>query len=906
MSDLIDLIAAQLRHLTHEQIVALVCDFLADLDEKQQARFLNLVVQGPRPPATEAMDLGDVEDLLDEIEALCEAIANDEYVQYGVGYDPDYGTHRGYGDDSWIDEMDGLFASATSFFRAGQFEAAVDAYIALFEVFLLSEDGFHFTRPEPAKALHTDMDAIKENLFVAIARSDPDPARQAIEVSGDLWTYGENRYALLDAWEGGEERCPELAEGWMAALEIALIARARRPAVQEVRLLSHPAELLREFYRRYRALSDYESLCREVGPQQGWPYEDLVSRCREQENWDQVLAWAEDGLRKLPAESCYRPLLREAQGEALLRLERPADAFDVLLALFGEQRWAAPVYLKLRQAARATGRWEALYPQLAAEMKAHVLATDWAGGYPVVILTEACLLGCAYLVEGEWEKAIAWALHPDVPAGWRDDDRVRTVATGLLRMGLAARGEAGDETLAEALCDAPGLVREHGELLELTARDLPADPLLDGAVRLYERLVERAIGGRNRTDYAQAGALCQVIRAGRRATCPPLRCWTAPCACTSGSSNGPSVGGTARITRRPVRSARSSAPDGARRAARPISSAITRACLPPIAAFARSRMSCGKPSKDRETLPLGRDELSVQAKWKGGTMDTAVEWTQWIPAYDPRRVDSTTVFEDEHGRLIEMADCGQRCPGCGICCAGQRDVVAADYAGVEEFEGNLRFGRGGLVRLDGDQWYRVSSCGERCPGYGRCCPPFELRQRPQTVTDARRILLESETAQRWEMLESLLILAHDGSAGAVEVLEAYFPRAHTRLEGFAECALDEGRYFASVPRNAEEEMAMLKREVLQAWEDRAIDAQGQIEEGTDELERTRYELEIVQRLLSRAQDEAARETWQVQVDVLQMMVVQAEDRLTEQQEELALCEAMIAEMEADLAADRSE
>jgi hypothetical protein len=287
-------------------------------------------------------------------------------------------------------------------------------------------------------------------------------------------------------------------------------------------------------------------------------------------------------------------------------------------------------------------------------------------------------------------------------------------------------------------------------------------------------------------------------------------------------------------------------------------------------------------------------------------MDTAVEWTQWIPAYDPRRVDSTTVFEDEHGRLIEMADCGQRCPGCGICCAGQRDVVAADYAGVEEVEGNLRFGRGGLVRLDGDQWYRVSSCGERCPGYGRCCPPFELRQRPQTVTDARRILLESETAQRWEMLESLLILAHDGSAGAVEVLEAYFPRAHTRLEGFAECALDEGRYFASVPRNAEEEMAMLKREVLQAWEDRAIDAQGQIEEGTDELERTRYELEIVQRLLSRAQDEAARETWQVQVDVLQMMVVQAEDRLTEQQEELALCEAMIAEMEADLAADRSE
>ncbi len=48
------------------------------------------------------------------------------YVEYGVGYDPDYGSHRGYGDDSWIEEMDGLFAATTSLFRAGQFQLAVD------------------------------------------------------------------------------------------------------------------------------------------------------------------------------------------------------------------------------------------------------------------------------------------------------------------------------------------------------------------------------------------------------------------------------------------------------------------------------------------------------------------------------------------------------------------------------------------------------------------------------------------------------------------------------------------------------------------------------------------------------------------------------------------------------------
>jgi hypothetical protein len=35
-------------------------------------------------------------------------------------------------------------------------------------------------------------------------------------------------------------------------------------------------------------------------------------------------------------------------------------------------------------------------------------------------------------------------------------------------------------------------------------------------------------------------------------------------------------------------------------------------------------------------------------------------------------------------------------------------------------------------------------------------------------------------------------------------LEAFMLRAHTRLAGFVECALDEGRYFATIPHNAEE------------------------------------------------------------------------------------------------------
>lgn len=79
-----------------------------------------------------------------------------------------------------------------------------------------------------------------------------------------------------------------------------------------------------------------------------------------------------------------------------------------------------------------------------------------------------------------------------------------------------------------------------------------------------------------------------------------------------------------------------------------------------------------------------------------------------------------------------------------------------------------------------------------------------------------------------------------------------------------------------------------------------------IEEIESQLERSRYELEIAQRLLGKAQDEAAQQTWQTQVDVLEMVIGMAEGDLAEQREELCLCEAMITEIEADLALGQPE
>lgn len=285
-------------------------------------------------------------------------------------------------------------------------------------------------------------------------------------------------------------------------------------------------------------------------------------------------------------------------------------------------------------------------------------------------------------------------------------------------------------------------------------------------------------------------------------------------------------------------------------------------------------------------------------------MDRSTVWAPRNSPYDPRYVDGAMVIQDEQGRLIERADCSRRCPGCGICCEGYRDVIQDGYRGLEEFAGNLMAGPDGLVELEGGRLYRPAACGPACPGYGDCCAPVEQRRRPETVDEARHILLECADSRRWEMQEALLILAHAGTAEAVAVLEAFAPRAHAKVAGFAQCALEEGTYFASLPGNEAEARTMMKRAVLQAWEDRATCAQGAIwEELEPRLERLRYEYEIIQRLLNKGTEED-REEWADYASVLHDIIGLTEAELEEQQAELVSCAAMIAEIEADLLADQ--
>lgn len=97
----------------------------------------------------------------------------------------------------------------------------------------------------------------------------------------------------------------------------------------------------------------------------------------------------------------------------------------------------------------------------------------------------------------------------------------------------------------------------------------------------------------------------------------------------------------------------------------------------------------------------------------------------------------------------------------------------------------------------------------------------------------------------------------------------------------------------------------LKRDVLQSWQKRAAAARSALQELEPRLAGLRYEYEILQRLQVKAGDEKTKKDWEIQVIVHHDIMVMTEHDLVEQEDESALCAAVIAEIEADLIADEA-
>jgi hypothetical protein len=154
----------------------------------ERAEFL-AIFTGPRPKAQKAdRDARvpvDDHPLLDEIDAFVDRVRTGKYF-LGYGWDDELNEERSFGDESWVVEMDGLFAEANNAFISGRLGLARPAYERLLQAFRLDEEVGSFSGPLPAvDMVRTDVPEVSARYLRAVYETTP-PSERASELAA-LW-----------------------------------------------------------------------------------------------------------------------------------------------------------------------------------------------------------------------------------------------------------------------------------------------------------------------------------------------------------------------------------------------------------------------------------------------------------------------------------------------------------------------------------------------------------------------------------------------------------------------------------------------------------------------------------------------------------------------------------------------
>lgn len=286
---------------------------------------------------------GEPDPLLAEINAFVERLRNGRYVD-GWGWDPELYEERAFGDESWADEMDDLYAAANAVFLEGNMQLAREALGLLLAAFDLEGETEAFCGPDsPQRMVSVDVGEAKARCLRATYETAPPSGRPTalLDAIARLRFIGDDA-SLGAIAEARRAELPDLdafLPAWIARLRSAEGDDAQRgsPRSRELaRLLSEAAEWhggadgLGELARSRGAL-DPEA-------HRGW-VDALIRAGRHREAADA----ASEALRTLepPGE------VRAAIAERLARLAASIGDDDGVLGARRERWRAAPSTARL-------------------------------------------------------------------------------------------------------------------------------------------------------------------------------------------------------------------------------------------------------------------------------------------------------------------------------------------------------------------------------------------------------------------------------------------------------------------------------------------------------------------------------------------------------------------------------
>jgi hypothetical protein len=206
--------------LDAEELRELITAHAAALDPAARMPFL-AVFDG-----SHCADAGpDDDSLRADVADLVERLREGEYFD-GWGWDDELHEERAWGDESWVDEMEDLFARAGQAFVAGDLAVARDAYGGLLDALLLDDEVGTFTGPAAASdMLGVDLVEAKARALRALYEtSDLHDRVDAVASAIARWRYLGDRIGIRAVAEALPRELPGLEvflDEWIARLRLA-------------------------------------------------------------------------------------------------------------------------------------------------------------------------------------------------------------------------------------------------------------------------------------------------------------------------------------------------------------------------------------------------------------------------------------------------------------------------------------------------------------------------------------------------------------------------------------------------------------------------------------------------------------------------------------------------------------
>ncbi len=366
-------------------------------------------------------DLAD-DPLIEEIEAFLERVTSYEYMQ-GWGWDPDLHEERAWGDESWTLEMDALLEQAEHAYLSGDRFLAVEAYEAIFEIFLRDTDEPVLPGPGTATELvGTDLDRARACYLRAIYETTPAEERpgRILGAMRQIDWLGDRPVGIGDVADADAGPLPDFESFLPAWVE--LLEEATRASRLEGYggWASATRWLLRDATHLMGGVDGLAELSRRSGGEHPEAYHDWIDHLLEEDRGEEALAAAEEGMDAV-VEPGERALL--ADGAAGMARWQEFGDRELRARRVAWRAW--PTGRRLRTLIRAEdesgdGHPQALERELGALRNGELVVPERAEGDPAL---PGRLHAALELLTGRFDEAVV-RLRQAPPLGWSDPDHV--------------------------------------------------------------------------------------------------------------------------------------------------------------------------------------------------------------------------------------------------------------------------------------------------------------------------------------------------------------------------------------------------------------------------------------------------------------------------------------------------